>query len=110
MAKFAMISQPMAGKTHEEIMDTRNRAVEYLTAHGFTVVDSYFHGGNEPVMPETIENKPLFYLAKSIEMMSGCETLYCCDGWDLSRGCIIEHECAADYGLEIIYEERDEKL
>ena len=104
MAKLAMISQPMNGKTDEEITATRERAIAALKEHGYEVVDSYFH--NEFVndkMPEETANKPIWFLSKSLEKMSLCEALYCCEGWQYARGCKIEHEVATQYGLEIIY-------
>ena len=41
--KTAMISQPMRGKTDEEILDVRNRIAAKLKASGCEVVDTVFH-------------------------------------------------------------------
>lgn len=49
---------------------------------------------------------PLCFLAKSLENMSLCHTVYFCKGWENARGCKIEHEAAVAYGLDIIYEEQ----
>ena len=38
----AMLSQPMAGKTQEEIVATREMAVAALTANGYQVVNTLF--------------------------------------------------------------------
>lgn len=40
--KKAMISQPMAGKTHEEIVETRDKAVAVLEGMGHEVVNTLF--------------------------------------------------------------------
>lgn len=40
--KKAMISQPMAGKTHEEIVETRDKAVAVLEGMGYEVVNTLF--------------------------------------------------------------------
>lgn len=40
--KKAMISQPMAGKTHEEIVETRDKAVAVLEGMGCEVVNTLF--------------------------------------------------------------------
>lgn len=40
--KKAMLSQPMAGKTEEEIVETRNRAIAALKAQGYEVVNTLF--------------------------------------------------------------------
>ena len=52
-----------------------------------------------------VENRPLCFLAKSLENMSLCHAAYFCKGWEETRGCRIEHEAAKAYGLKIIYEE-----
>lgn len=105
--KKAMISQPMAGKTEQEIIETRERAVEYLKAHGYEVVNTLFT--DEWYSKESMEKRgvvqiPLCFLAKSLENMSLCHTAYFCEGWENARGCKIEHEAAKAYGLETFYE------
>ena len=39
--KKAMLSQPMGGKTDEEIIETRERAMKALKEKGFEVVNSF---------------------------------------------------------------------
>ena len=38
----AMLSQPMAGKTKEEIIEARDRAVAFLKENGYEVVNTLF--------------------------------------------------------------------
>ena len=104
----AMLSQPMNGKTNEEIVATRERAIKELGAAGYEVVNTLFT--DEWYSPENmknrgVENIPLCFLAKSLENMSLCNAAYFCKGWDKARGCKIEHDAAVAYGLDIIYEE-----
>jgi len=40
--KKAMLSQPMAGKTEEEIISTRDKAIKALEAQGYTIVNTLF--------------------------------------------------------------------
>ena len=40
----AMLSQPMAGKTEEEIVATRERAIAALEAQGYEIVNTLVHG------------------------------------------------------------------
>ena len=40
--KKAMLSQPMAGKTNEEIVSTREKAVSVLNRMGYEVVNTLF--------------------------------------------------------------------
>lgn len=69
----AMLSQPMAGKTEKEIIDTRNRAVAELEKRGFKLVNTLFT--DEWYNPQSMEQRgvaqiPLCFLAKSLENMS----------------------------------------
>ena len=105
--KKAMLSQPMAGKTEEEIITTRNKAIAELTEKGFEIVNTLFTDdwySDEQMIERGVVQLPLCFLAKSLENMSLCHTVYFCSGWELTRGCKIEHEAAVAYGLEIIYE------
>lgn len=103
---IAMISQPMAGKTWQEIVETRERAICTLRESGYEVVDNLFAQWQDgfPNRNPIILNIPLNYLGESLEFMSRCDTVYFCRGWEEARGCRIEHEAARLYGLKIIYE------
>lgn len=103
-----MLSQPMAGKTDEEIIATRDKAVKSLTEKGYEVVNTLFT--DEWYSKENMEKRgvvqiPLCFLAKSLENMSLCHAAYFCKGWERARGCRIEHDAAVAYGLQILYEE-----
>ena len=105
--KKAMISQPMGGKTNEEIVRTRDRALVELKKHGCSVVNTLFSDdwyNEEAAKSGDVVQRPLFYLAKSLEAMSHCHMVFFCKGWERARGCQIEHEAAMAYGLQIIYE------
>lgn len=104
----AMISQPMAGKTDEEIIETRERATKILEKHGYKVIDTFFTDewtNNEKLKEKgDIVQIPIYFLSKSLEAMSKCHAVYFCKGWKNARGCRIEHDAALAYGLNIIYE------
>lgn len=105
--KKAMLSQPMAGKTEQEIVETRERAIAALKAQGYEIVNTLFTDEwySDTAMQERgVVQIPLCFLAKSLENMSLCHAAYFCKGWELARGCRIEHEAAKAYGLTIIYE------
>ena len=104
----AMLSQPMAGKTNEEIVATREKAIHALEALGYDIVNTLFTDewySNEAMEARGVVQIPLCFLAKSLENMSLCHAAYFCKGWENARGCRIEHEAAKAYGLTIIYEE-----
>ena len=107
MQKKAMLSQPMAGKNEQEIVNTRREAMRVLSEKGFEVVntlftDEWYSAG--PMEARGVVQIPLCFLAKSLESMSLCHAAYFCKGWERTRGCRIEHEVALAYGLEMLYE------
>lgn len=104
----AMLSQPMNGKSGQEIISTRDKAIKALKEKGYEIVNTFFT--NEWYSKESMEERgvvqiPLCFLAKSLENMSLCHAVYFCKGWENARGCRIEHDAAVAYGLDIIYEE-----
>ena len=108
MKQKAMISQPMANKTEQEITETRERAKNVLESLGYKFINTRFT--DEWYAPESmkergVENVPLCFLAKSLENMSKCHVAYFCKGWEDARGCRCEHDIAQAYGMTIIYEE-----
>ena len=93
--KKLFISQPMRGKTDEEILRERNEAittVNKIIKDDIEPIDSFFQ--NAPA-----EAKPLWFLGKSIELLSSADAVYFCKGWNNARGCRIEYECAKEYGM-----------
>ena len=88
MNKRAMISQPMAGKTDEEIAEARDRAHAKLSEMGYEFVNTLFTDQwySDAAMKERgVVQVPLCYLAKSLENMSLCHAAYFCKGWEKSR-------------------------
>ena len=106
--KKAMLSQPMAGKTNEEIVATRENAINALEEKGYEIVNTLFTDewySKDAMTERGVVQIPLCFLAKSLENMSRCHAAYFCKGWENARGCRIEHEAAVAYGLEVLYEE-----
>lgn len=93
------ISQPMNGKTTEEIENERNYIIERLRENeSVEIIDSFFKD-------KPYEASPLWYLGESIKMMSEADAVFFCNGWQTARGCQIEHDCALEYGIDTMYEE-----
>ena len=96
--KKLFISQPMRGKTDEEILAERKKAIESAERNlgePVEVIDSFFQ--NAPV-----DARPLWFLGKSLELLSTADIAYCAKGWEDARGCRIENQCAIEYGIEVI--------
>ena len=92
------ISQPMNGKINEDIKRERQNALlEAIAVCGERVelIDSFFE--NAPH-----DANPLWFLGKSLELLSTADIVYFASGWESARGCRIEHQCALAYGLNII--------
>lgn len=96
--KKLFISQPMNGKTEEEILAVRSNAIrsaKEAIGEEVEVIDSFFKDA-------PVEAKPLWFLGKSLELLSTADIAYFAPGWANARGCKIEHECAIVYGIHAI--------
>lgn len=99
--KRLFISQPMRGKTNEEILAVRAKAIESAERHlgeKVEVIDSFFRDA-------PVDAKPLWYLAKSLELLSTADVAYFAQDWENYRGCRIENTCAIEYGIELVIED-----
>ena len=99
MCRKVMISQPMNGRSRDEILEVKNKAKAYLEDKGFEVVNTFFE---EEFEMSNVKNKRVFYLGKSIEKMAECDAIYLCPDWQKADGCIAEKIIAELYGLKII--------
>ena len=91
-----MISQPMAGKTTEQIRAERQIIVDGLKKLGHEVVDTIFTSE-----PPSTSNKALWCLGGALRLMSYCDAVLFMKGWDKARGCRIEHAAALEYDLQL---------
>lgn len=88
----------MRGKTEDEILAIRKHAIieaEILLGEEVEVLETYFDDFS-PFAP------PLEYLARSIEFLSKADYVYFAHGWNETRGCRIEYECAVEYDIPIL--------
>ena len=100
-----MISMPMNGLSSEEVALKYLDVKKYLETPGYCVVNTLFDDVSEDELAAAgIANAPVWYLAKSLDQMSRCDTVYFCKGWRAARGCKIEHEVAKQYGITMLYE------
>lgn len=86
------ISQPMTGKTEEEIFKEKDLAIKRLKeifGEDIEILHSY-----------SSENKPALYLlGEALKIMSEADAVMFLDGWEKSKGCQIEYECARRYNI-----------
>ena len=98
MAKV-FISQPMKGKTDQEILEERANAFSLIkSSHsGYELIDTFIDDDLDE------KHEGLKYLAKSIEMLDEAVGVWMLKGWEEARGCRIEHECAKAYCIPVYY-------
>lgn len=90
----------MRGKTDEEILTVRAKAIksaEEMIGEPVKVIDSFFQSA-------PADAKPLWFLGKSLELLSAADVAYFAEGWNEFRGCKIEHTCAVEYNIDRIEE------
>ena len=99
------ISQPMRNRTDKEIKEERREVIKRVTEmldgmEKLEIIDSFFEGA-------PYKAKPLWFLGKSLELLSTADVAYFCKGWYNARGCRIEYQCASEYDIGIITDSED---
>lgn len=114
MYKNIFISQPMTGKSEEEILATRQKEIDKIhqrfDADGveINIIASYIDDATRKHFKEHVSddiNWDIFWLSQSLERLAMADIIWLCDGWEYSNGCNIELECATRYGVGIMYPE-----
>lgn len=95
------VSQPMRGKSDEEIESEREDLIAiakavYAGRGEVEAIDSFFKGGLD--VPAGAK-APLYYLSKSLELLATADVAIFAKDWREARGCRIEHECTDGYGV-----------
>jgi hypothetical protein len=91
-------------KTEKQILDEREQIIMDIKSEipDVEIIDSYFDDDSDF---GDFKNKPLAYLAKSLELLATADIAYFAHGWNRTRGCRIEYKCAQDYGIEIRFQQ-----
>lgn len=87
-----MISQPMRGKTNEQIREERAELVKQLETEGHEVVDTVFEEAPAD------EDMAIYMLSQSIRYIGKVDGVVFMPGWNMARGCRIEYDVAISYG------------
>lgn len=91
------ISQPMRGKSKDQVLQEREKVVKDLKLKGHEIIDSIIIDN----YPDEVE-KRIWFLGNSLIKMSMAEGVYFMDGWKDSSGCKVEYLTAIEYGLQIL--------
>ncbi len=95
--KKVFISQPMRGKTDEEVIRDREKAIKTIRekmGDDVKIIESF-------MVRTPKEAKALWHLGESIKLLSNADYIFLVDGWENARGCRIEYLCAEEYGIKI---------
>lgn len=95
--KKLFISQPMNGKTDEEILKTREEAIKAasdILGEKIKVINTLLIDD----APKDL-NAGLWYLGQSLLLLAQSDVVYFANGWRKAKGCVIENICATEYGL-----------
>ena len=93
--KKLFVSQPMNGKSDDEILKERKYLIAKAEAHAgetLEVLDTFFEDA-------PADAKPLWYLGESLKYLSEADMAIFAQDWIAARGCQIEHEAALRYGI-----------
>ena len=103
------ISQPMKGLSDEEILIVREQAIEeikikyqFFDRNNELEIISTFEVSDEENIPEGVNR--LWWLGRALQMLSYCDKIYMCKGWENSSGCKIEKAAAVEYNIGIDYQ------
>lgn len=93
------ISLPITGK---DIKAQRERAA--------ALADALASAGHEPVNPLAnglpYEAPRAEHMRKDLRLLLRCNAMVLCEGWEHSRGCLLERQVAAQCGIAVVSEER----
>ena len=98
MSKKIFISQPMNGRTDEQVLQERKALIHWAKkklGEDVEPLETFFDDFGPAA-------KPLDYLARSIEFLAKADAAIFGPGWQDARGCRIEHQRAAEYGITIM--------
>lgn len=103
--KYAVISQPMKGIDPDKVKLQREKAEAAIRAAGYEPIDTvYKEGFTYPVDSDNIVNPALWHMGLALMRLSKAHMIYMCNGWDTTRGCLMEHQAAVAFGVDIMYE------
>ena len=94
MGNKIFIIQLMNGRSDEEIQYERKYVETKLRECGYDPINSFIQDN----APNSV-NAPVWYLGRSIEMLSKADYIYSIPGWEAGRGCRIEKAVAREYGI-----------
>lgn len=94
------ISQPMTGRTDEEITEERIKAISAVQKKYPLCYVMEINSFNKGALNNS---DPITELGRCVSLMADANVVVFCKGWANSKGCNVEYEVALQYDLPLIY-------
>lgn len=93
------ISMPMKAKGVEQVRQEMGKVFEYIKNKlpQAELIDSILDGADKDIAIKG-DDAGVWYLGKSIQLLSGADIVFFVNDWKDFRGCCIEREIAERYG------------
>lgn len=98
--KKCFISLPITGK-EDTLMTRVEQAKQEVIAMGYIPVSPLDINELDQNSLKEHENMTAYYMGRDIEALIMSDAIYSCEGWNESKGCLVERRCAEVYGLTI---------
>ena len=97
------ISQPMRGKTFEEITEEREAIIE--TMKKMVAMSEDANGPSIEIVDSLLKEQstPVNDLGKSLQFLSQADLAIFAEGWEDANGCSIEHSVCEKYDISIAH-------
>lgn len=89
------ISLPITGKDLQEQKSCARHVASFLSEAGFTPVNPFDNGLGDGAPYEE-------HMKADLRLMLDCEAIMLCDGWRLSKGCVLESVVAIACGMTVV--------
>ena len=89
------ISLPITGKDLQEQKSYARHVASFLSEAGFTPVNPFDNRLGDDASYEE-------HMKADLRLMLDCDAIMLCDGWLLSKGCVLESYVAIACGLTVI--------
>ena len=89
------ISLPITGKDLQQQKSYARHVASFLSEAGFTHVNPFDNGLGDDASYEE-------HIKADLKLMLGCDAIILCEGWQLSKGCVLESHVATACGLTVV--------
>lgn len=93
------ISMPMKAKSTEQVRVEMNKVFEFIKNKlpEAELIDSILDGADKDIAIKG-DDVGVWYLGKSIQLLSGADIVFFVNDWEDYRGCSVERMVASKYG------------